>query len=126
MSHLQFMPNDPRPPLDVYITVDTEVWPQSAPTSAADLDNIYAEDVYGTTESGAFGVTFQMDVLNSYGLRAVFFVEALAATAFGSDHLARLVSTIQDRGHEVQLHVHPEWLKLGARSILPDGSGKHM
>ena len=113
-------------PVDVYITIDTEVWPDSLPSGSSDLNRVYDEDVYGVTPSGEFGIRFQMDILDAFNLRAVFFLESLVASAVGPAHLTRMVETIQSRGHDVQLHVHPEWLRLGAQAILPNRTGQHM
>ena len=109
--------------MDIYITVDTEVWPKSEGLTADGLDAYIAEDVYGATDRGEFGIGYQMDVLESNGLRGVFFVESLFAIATGRAHLSRIVKFIQDRGHEVQLHVHPEWLRLGVGGLLPQHRG---
>jgi len=113
------------PPMDVYITVDTEVWPR-ARAGRSDLAVDLSEDVYGVTQDGEFGIGFQMDVLESHGLRGVFFVESLFASAVGTGPLSRIVQSIQHRGHEVQLHIHPEWLSLGAGSLLSERRGKNL
>jgi peptidoglycan/xylan/chitin deacetylase (PgdA/CDA1 family) len=51
-----------------------------------------------------------MDVLESEGLRGVFFIESLHALKLGRHYLREMVETVRRRGHEVALHVHPEWL----------------
>jgi hypothetical protein len=112
--------------MDVYITTDTEVWPRTRGGRASDFAADLAEDVYGVTDEGEFGIGFQMDLLESFQLRGVFFVESLFATAVGEGPLSRIVETIQQRGHEVQLHVHPEWLQLGAGALLTERSGKNL
>jgi len=112
--------------VDVYITVDTEVWPRTSRWTESDLAADIEQDVYGRSASGEVGVVYQMDVLESFGLRAVFFLESLFASAAGPEHLSRLVDVIQKRGHEVQLHVHSEWLQLGAASVLPNKTGKNL
>src|SRR4029434_8141217 len=38
--------------LDVYITVDTEVWPRTLAWSESDLAADFEQDVYGRTDSG--------------------------------------------------------------------------
>jgi len=48
-------------------------------------------------------------MLDSHGLKGVFFVEPLFATHFGLEPLAEIVSLIQDAGQEIQLHLHTEW-----------------
>jgi hypothetical protein len=112
--------------VDVYITIDTEVWPRNSKWTESDLAADLEQDVYGRFENGEVGILYQMDVLESFGLRAVFFVESLFASAAGPEDLSRLVDVIQKRGHEVQLHVHSEWLQLGAGSVLPNKTGKNL
>src|SRR5450432_4005187 len=110
--------------LDVFITVDTEVWPRYADWRQARLARDIERDIYGMTKQGEFGVGYQMDVLDAHGLRAVFFVEALFAMVVGFEALTRLVQMIQQRGHEVQLHLHTEWLKWIEPSPLPGRTGQ--
>jgi peptidoglycan/xylan/chitin deacetylase (PgdA/CDA1 family) len=96
--------------LNVLITVDTEVYPLLPGWRADNLNRDIRRDVYGETSKGHFGISYQLDVLNQHGLKAVFFVESLFALAVGLEPLAEIVRRITDAGHEIQLHLHPEWL----------------
>ena len=95
--------------LNVYITMDTEVW-----WSSSDLKNIQ-EDFNGTikgiTPYGDFGVQYQIDIMNRYGIKGVYFIEPLFAKAVGQHYLEDIVGTVQDNGHDAQLHIHTEWLQ---------------
>src|SRR5512144_2804050 len=98
--------------LKVLITVDTEFWP-SRPDFTTPLtrdllrpDEEFRRDILGETTMGSFGVPFQLEVLSEHGLRAVYFVEALAASVVGLDTLKRTVELIQGGGQEAQLHLH--------------------
>lgn len=113
-------------PLDVFITIDTEVWPHHRGWREDGLRQDIDRDIYGVTPGGEFGVRYQMDVLDRYGLRAVFFVESLFALAVGVEPLSALVQEIQSRGHDVQLHLHAEWLKWLDPSPLPGRRGTHL
>jgi len=111
----------------VILTIDTEMsarpYPWSSPEAvAAELDR----EVYGVTSRGEVGIRYQADVLRSYGLRAVFFVESLCADVVGLDPLRRVVDDIQSRGQEVQLHVHSEWLEHMGSSPLPGKRGYNL
>ena len=97
--------------LKVFITVDTEVYPLLPGWRDSALAGDIARDIYGRTKEGDFGLVYQLDLLNSHGLKAVFFVEGLFASAVGLGPLRDIVGLIQNAGHEVQLHVHPEWLE---------------
>lgn len=116
-----------RPPLDVLITVDTEVWPRSPGGTrwdGSDLRPHVRRDIYGDTADGAFGLPYQIDVLNAHGLKAVFMVEALFADAVGPGPLREIVGLVQQGGHEVQLHVHSEWLGWMPEPPLPARTGR--
>jgi len=106
----------------VYLTVDTEVWPRSRDWRENNLAPDMDRDIYGVTSQGEYGLRYQLDVLEGSGLEAVFFVESLFATVVGPSRLAEIVGLIRQRGHDVQLHVHPEWLEWMADPIV---SGKH-
>jgi len=116
--------------LDVLLTVDVEVWCDGW----ADLDRKFPDAfrryVYGTTSSGDYGLPYHVATLRSYGLTGVFFVEPLFSTRFGPGPLREVVEIVASGSHEVQLHLHTEWVDeareplLGA--VLPDGKRQHM
>lgn len=96
--------------LRVFVTIDVEMWPRSMDLRHDDPQALFERDVLGRTAAGDFGIEYQMNVLDRHGLRGVFFVEALHADAIGAPFLRDTVQRIRRRGHDVQLHVHPEWL----------------
>jgi hypothetical protein len=105
--------------LQVFLTVDTEIWPASsaiftAPGNAAvpGLEGAISAYFDGRTPDGDYGVPFQLEVLRHHGLRATYFVEPLFSRVAGRHHLVRMVETIQGAGQNVQLHVHPEWVRI--------------
>ncbi|MBX6311521.1 MAG: hypothetical protein IRY99_01145 [Isosphaeraceae bacterium] len=112
--------------LNVFITVDTEAWPFSPGWRESGLAQDIDRDIYGITPGGEFGIAFQMDVLDAYGLKAVFLVEPLFACVVGLEPLRQIVALIQGRGHEVQLHLHTEWLAWMDPSILPGRTGQNI
>ncbi|MFQ5491522.1 MAG: hypothetical protein ACE5GE_12440 [Phycisphaerae bacterium] len=61
-----------------------------------------------------WGVGFIMDTLERYGFGGTFFVEAFGGRYFGIEGLRHACGGIQDRGHDVQLHLHPVMLDLVA------------
>jgi hypothetical protein len=85
-----------------------------------------ARDIYGETPEGEFGLRYQLEKLNAYGLRAVFFVDSLCADALGVELLREIVTTIMNAGHEVQLHLHTEWLSTSLHPVLGDKTGTNM
>jgi hypothetical protein len=112
--------------MNVFITVDTEISPRSANWLETGLAADIRRDIYGRTPGGDFGVPYQIKVLNRHGIKATFFVEALFPCAVGPDPLREIVSLIKDGGHDVQLHLHTEWLGWMPRSILPGKTGQNI
>ncbi len=95
----------------VYFTVDTEFWPRDpARPDFSEIDDDYRRDVMGETRDGTYGIHYQMDVLESEGLRGIFFIESLHPLILGRAYLRDMVEAVRKRGHEVGLHIHPEWL----------------
>jgi hypothetical protein len=97
--------------VNVFITVDTEVWPSGRTPSTATIDVDLRRDLYGRVFNGEVGIDYQARVLTRHKLQGVFFVEALFANAVGISHLQEIVERLKSCGQEIQLHLHPEWLR---------------
>lgn len=104
--------------LDVFFTVDVEVWCDGWVDIDRQFPDAFRKYVYGPTSRGAYGLPYTLDVLTQHGLSGVFFVEPLFATRFGRGPLAEIVGLIEDRKHEVQLHMHPEWVDESREPLL--------
>lgn len=98
----------------LYLTIDTEYSPGLFRKLGKDsrADN-FASSIAGQTPNGAAGIFYQMEVLERYGLKAVFFVDPMPAMIWGIEAVADVVGPIVARGHDVQLHLHSEWLEFG-------------
>lgn len=103
----------------ILYTVDTELSPGFHRRGMSAADNL-KRNVFGEVADGAWGIGYQMQQLNAHRLKGVFFVEALCAHVHGDDTLKHIVHPILEAGHEVQLHLHPEWLKW-----VDAGPGSH-
>jgi hypothetical protein len=113
--------------LRVFFTVDTEAHPASKNWAERGLAAEIRRDIVGMTPEGEFGAFYQAKTLEQFGLKGVFFTEALFSYSAGLDALRTVVAGIQDRGHEVGLHLHPEWLKRAPQvSVLPGKEGNMM
>lgn len=112
--------------LDVLYTVDTEFWPRRPYVHPSDWKPDYERDILGRTPRGDFGIDYQLQMLDEHGLRGVFLVEALCGYAVGAEAVREVICRIGQHGHDVQLHLHPEWLKWMPASILPGRTGHHM
>ena len=93
----------------VLITIDTEFSlggylanPEHKPVPADKC-------IYCRIGDSAYGIDFIMDTLDANGLKGVFFLESESRFYFGEDVLVEIMGKIQQRGHEVQLHIHPAW-----------------
>jgi hypothetical protein len=100
----------------VFITVDTEVWPNFPdwPHTPLPADHAGARDIdwylHGGRSTAARGVPYQLEVLARAGLKATYFVDPMFSFALGLEPLRDVVSSIVGAGQEVGLHLHPEWL----------------
>jgi len=108
--------------LDVYFTIDAEIWCDGW----HDLEQKFPEafERYILGPGRCWGLPDQLQVLSDHGLRAVCFVEPLFAGRFGHAPLAEVVGLIQDSDHEVQLHLHTEWVDEFLEPVLPTVVGK--
>lgn len=112
----------------VYFTIDTEYeFGFAARHGLAARAENFDRSIRGVTPSGEAGVFYQMDVFDRHGLKAVFFVDPMPALVWGIGAVAEIVAPIIERGHDVQLHVHTEWLALaGEASPLPGRTGRNI
>ncbi len=76
----------------------------------ADARTNFESSILGRCRDGDFGIHFQMDMLERHGLTGVFFVDPMPALVYGPGVIDAIVGPIVERGHEVQVHVHTEWL----------------
>lgn len=109
----------------VLITTDTELSPALHERGLDPSEN-FEIMVMGRCADGAVGIEYQMDRMSAHGLKGVFFVEALCAHALGLDMLKRVVEPILARGHEVQLHVHTEWLQWIEKDPVAGRRGENL
>lgn len=62
-------------------------------------------------EEGEWGTGFLAAELSRHGLRATFFTEMFAAEVFGEEPLRRVAGGLLAAGQDVQLHLHPIFLR---------------
>lgn len=106
----------------VFISCDTELSALLHQQGASARANFDAS-IIGRTAAGDFGVHWQMDRLDDHGLKGVFFVDPMPALVHGKAIVADMVGPIIERGHEVQLHIHTEWLDFAPDSPFKGLSG---
>lgn len=96
-----------------YITIDTEyssdMVHKAGPGCRAEN---FACAVSGRTAEGDYGLGYKLDMFNRHGHRGVCFVDPMPAMLWGTAAIEDVVGPILERGHDVQLHLHSEWLEL--------------
>lgn len=112
----------------LYITIDTEFeFGFTAHRGKASRAENFARSIRGATPDGDAGIFYQMDVFDRLGLKAVFFVDPMPALLWGTGAIADVVEPVLARGHDVQLHLHTEWLELlGSANPLGTRTGTNM
>lgn len=98
--------------VNVFITVDTEhsIGGAFANPALSPVGN--ARRIFGRIGVKEYGIPLQMDIADRFGLKLVFFVEVFNRHFFGPDETRQVVETILHRGHDVQLHLHPNYLNF--------------
>lgn len=116
----------------VYLTIDTE-YAASLPKvgGPGSREENFARSIRCDTTGGPVGTEHQMDVIDRYGVKGVFFVDPMPALLWGVAAIEDVVGPIVARGHDVQLHCHTEWLALAGndpvrRRLAGDLSGQHI
>jgi hypothetical protein len=110
--------------LDVFLTVDVEVWCNGWEDLDAKFPGAFRRYIYGPTRKGDYGLPYQLRQLRDYGLTGVFFVEPLFSTRFGLEPLVEILGLIREEGHEIQLHLHTEWVDESNQPLLDNVSRK--
>jgi peptidoglycan/xylan/chitin deacetylase (PgdA/CDA1 family) len=105
--------------MKVLFTVDTEVWTGDWQAIDVRFPEAFRRYVYGDTPQGQYALPMTLKILNDHGLKGVFFVEPIFSARFGLVALQEIVGLVRSAGHEVQLHVHPEWADEAREPILP-------
>lgn len=95
--------------MNVYLSFDIEVWCGSWDDLDGRFPASFERYVYGRSPKGDYALPKTLEILAKNGLKGVFFVEPLFAARFGVDKLAVIVDLIRSGGHDIQLHLHPEW-----------------
>lgn len=97
----------------VYITIDTEYSASLVRRMGKDCraEN-FARSISAETPDGETGIFYKLGMFDRYGLKGVFFVDPMPALIWGTAAITDIVGPIVDAGHDVQLHLHSEWLEF--------------
>lgn len=91
------------------ITIDTEGHKGTNP-----IDNL----VFGKIQNEFFGIDKIMDICDKYCVKAIFFVDIAAVWHFGEEKIINAVKRITERGHDIQVHIHPDHMYDEKRLFL--------
>lgn len=107
--------------LDVLITIDTEVHPINKDWRADRLQRDIRRDIEGMVDGRCVGLDYQLQVLATHGLKATFMVESLfsAVPEVGPEPLKGIIGRIQKDSHDIQLHLHCEWIPYCSGLTVP-------
>lgn len=114
--------------LDVFFTIDVEIWCNGGKSIEERFPHAFREYVYGPTSRGNFGLAFQAEVFKDHGLKSVCFVEPLFSLRFGTEPLAEMVDLLTRNTQEIQLHLHAEWLAESPVAVIdaPHANRQHL
>jgi len=110
--------------MNVFLTFDIEVWCNGWDDLDQAFPGSFERYIFGHSTHGDYALPKTLAILNQHGLKGVFFVEPLFATRFGAKHLEVIVQLIRDAGHEIQLHLHPEWTDEATEPIIENCTTK--
>lgn len=112
----------------LYITIDTEYSSGLALRHGGGgrAEN-FARSIACDTPGGPVGIAYQMDIFDACGLKAVFFVDPMPALVWGVESIADIVAPIVEGKHDIQLHLHSEWLEIaGPANPLKGRTGRNI
>lgn len=98
--------------LDVFLTFDIELSPGLHGLDGVAPDENFRRSIEGRCGRGAFGLPFILEALDRHDLPGVFFIESLCAAVVGDELLNAAIGPVRNAGHDVELHVHTEWLRF--------------
>lgn len=107
------------------ITIDTELSALFHQRGVCLADN-FSSSINGECGAGRYGIGWQMARMEAHGLKGVFFVDPLPSLVYGEGWLADAIGPILARGHEVQLHIHTEWLAWAKETPVEGRQGQNL
>lgn len=81
--------------------------------------------IYCKIDGKEYGINLIMDILERYDLRGIFFMETESRFYFGDNEIISIIQNIRNRGHEVQLHIHPNFRSFKNGNRRPDDLRKY-
>lgn len=98
--------------VNIFITVDTEHSIGGAFSNPRLKPVGNEKRIFGRIGDKAYGIPLIMDIADACNIPLTFFVEVLNKHYFGEAESREVCRYIIDRGHDVQLHLHPNYLNF--------------
>ncbi len=73
--------------------------------------------IYGRHGDEEFGISRIMDICERWGVKATFFLDVAEVWTWGEAAIKQVGVRILERGHDLQLHVHPDHITNGPRFL---------
>lgn len=104
--------------VNVFITVDTEhsIGGAFKDRNLRPVGNV--KRIWGKIGDKSFGIPLMMDIAETFDIRLTFFVEVMNKYHFGESETKQVCEYIMNRGHDVQLHLHPNYLNFTLNNPL--------
>lgn len=93
----------------ILVSVDTE-----APIGSNAVDNM----IYCKTKDGEYGIKYLFDLFEEFGIKALFFVDIPEIVDHGSYSIQKVMEDIENAGHDIGVHVHPDHMLDSNRRYL--------
>ncbi|NKB19887.1 MAG: hypothetical protein GKS01_05000 [Alphaproteobacteria bacterium] len=106
----------------VVLTVDTEPSVAGAFANPKSIPPLIHEPVWGDVNGRSEALGFMIRTLSDHGLTATFFVETAHTSYFSSTPMGTYVNQLAEAEQDVQLHLHPVWLKFESENFTVDPS----
>ena len=85
------------------LTVDTEA--SMYKERPLDIDKM----VYGRIGNEQYGISRIMDICDEFDFKGTFFTSIFEYAHYGEERIGDICRYVHQRGHDVQLHTHPNW-----------------
>ena len=109
----------------VLITIDAEL-SSSREIAGMPVEQNLAQQYFGRVDTGGFGVTWLMDQMARRDIKGVFFVDPMAGMVHGQSLVDRMIAPILANNHDVQIHIHTEWLNRAKDSPVSGRTGRNI
>ena len=103
----------------VFLTIDTEHSIGGAFNNPDYRPIGNKKRIFGKIGKRYYGIPLLIDIANEFGLPLTFFVETFNKHYFGLDQIKETCDYVLKRGHDIQLHLHPNYLNFKLSNYIP-------